>query len=74
MLRQLEIRNARERKDLLFHRRLLAGEFPESIGGGIGQLRLCIFLLRKAHVGEVKASLWPDHVRKDCEANGILLM
>ncbi len=74
MLRQLEIRNATSRKELQFHSRLLAGDFPESIGGGIGQSRLCMFLLRKAHVGEVQASLWPDEVKKDCKANGIQLM
>lgn len=74
MLRQLTLRDALERKTLQFHKRLLAGEFPESIGGGIGQSRLCMFLLRKAHVGEVQASLWPDNVRKDCIANGIQLM
>ncbi len=74
MLRQLEIRNAQERKNLLFHKRLLAGEFPESIGGGIGQSRLCMYLLRKAHVGEVQASLWPDKVQADCKASGIRLM
>ena len=74
MLRQLDIRNLQDRRELLFHRRLLAGDFPESIGGGIGQSRLCMFLLRKAHVGEVQASLWPENIRKDCETNGIFLM
>ncbi|MDC7234995.1 MAG: aspartate--ammonia ligase [Spirochaetales bacterium] len=72
--RQLKIRNAEERRELLFHKRLLAGEYPESIGGGIGQSRLCMFLLRKAHIGEVQASLWPEALRKDCEKNGIFLM
>ena len=74
LLRQLEIRGCEERKELLFHKRLLAGDFPESIGGGIGQSRLCMFLLRKAHVGEVQASMWPENVRRDCEKNGIRLM
>lgn len=72
--RQLTIRGTEERRELLFHKRLLAGEFPESIGGGIGQSRLCMFLLRKAHIGEVQASLWPDDLRRDCEKNRILLM
>lgn len=72
--RQLKIRGLEERKELLFHKRLLAGDFPESIGGGIGQSRLCMFLLRKAHVGEVQACMWPENVRRDCEANGIQLM
>jgi aspartate--ammonia ligase len=72
--RQLKIRGCEDRKELLFHKRLLAGDFPQSVGGGIGQSRLCMFLLRKAHIGEVQASLWPENVRKDCEANGIVLM
>ena len=71
---QLKIRGLEQRKELLFHKRLLSGDFPESIGGGIGQSRLCMFLLRKAHVGEVQASMWPENVRKDCAANGIVLM
>ncbi len=74
LIRQLEIRKLEKRKDLLFHKRLLAGEFPESVGGGIGQSRLCMFLLRKAHIGEVQASMWPDIVKNDCKANGIELM
>ncbi len=74
LLRQLKIRDAEERKELLFHKRLLAGDFPLSVGGGIGQSRLCMFLLRKAHIGEVQASLWPENVRRDCKKNGIVLM
>ncbi len=74
LLRQLEIRGLEQRKELIFHKRLLAGDFPESVGGGIGQSRLCMFLLRKAHVGEVQASMWPENVRNDCAANGIDLM
>lgn len=74
LLHQLKIRGMEQRKELLFHKRLLSGDFPEAIGGGIGQSRLCMFLLRKAHVGEVQASMWPDNVRKDCKANGIQLM
>ncbi|MGM0432456.1 MAG: aspartate--ammonia ligase [Spirochaetota bacterium] len=74
LLRQLELRGCPERSQLLFHRRLLAGEFPESIGGGIGQSRLCMFLLRKAHVGEVQASLWPEEVLQGCREHGIELM
>ncbi len=74
LLRQLSIRDCEERKELTFHKRLLAGDFPESVGGGIGQSRLCMFLLRKAHIGEVQASLWPENVRKDCSENSITLM
>lgn len=74
MLRQLKIRGLEERKELMFHKRLLAGDFPESIGGGIGQSRICMFLLRKAHIGEVQASMWPENVINDCKANNIVLM
>lgn len=74
LLRQLSIRKAEDRKNLLFHRRLLNGEFPEAIGGGIGQSRLCMFFLRKAHIGEVQASIWPDHIVEDCKKHGIVLM
>jgi aspartate--ammonia ligase len=74
LLHQLKARHAESRKGLLFHKRLLAGEFPESIGGGIGQSRLCMFLLRKAHIGEVQASLWPEPLKRDCEKNNIFLM
>ncbi len=72
--KQLEIRRASERKKLDWHKRLLAGEFPLSIGGGIGQSRLCMFLLTKAHIGEVQASIWPDEVVKECKDNGIRLL
>jgi aspartate--ammonia ligase len=74
MLRQLELRGCPERKDLLFHKRLLAGDFPESIGGGIGQSRLCMYFLRKAHIGEVQASLWPGQMHEHCRKSGITLM
>ena len=74
MLRQLSIQGKEERKDLFFHKRLLAGEFPESIGGGIGQSRLCMYFLRKAHTGEVQASLWPGQMIDHCKKTGIILM
>ena len=74
LLRQLDIRGCRERADLYWHKRLLAGEYPQTIGGGIGQSRLCMFLLRKAHIGEVQASVWPDEDRKTAEEAGIVLM
>ncbi len=62
------------RADLPFHSRLLAGEFPASIGGGIGQSRLCMFLLQKAHIGEVQVSLWPEEQVAACQEAGILLL
>ena len=74
LVRQLEIRGCMERKDLYWHRRLLAGEFPQTIGGGIGQSRLCMFLLRKAHIGEVQASVWPDEDKAAAAKAGIVLM
>ena len=72
--RQLAIRCQEWKKDLFFHKRLLAGELPACIGGGIGQSRLCMYLLRKAHIGEIQSSLWPDDMRAACAAAGIDLV
>ncbi|MCC8072153.1 MAG: aspartate--ammonia ligase [Bacteroidales bacterium] len=72
--RQLKIRGCEERAKLDFHRSLLAGELPPSIGGGIGQSRLCMFLLQKAHIGEVQASIWPQEQIEACAAAGIDLL
>ena len=74
LLRQLEIQGKSERQELLFHKRLLAGEYPESVGGGIGQSRLCMYFLRKAHIGEVQASMWPGQMHDHCRKSGIVLM
>lgn len=74
MRRQLEMRGCTERATLSFHSSLLAGELPPSIGGGIGQSRLCMFLLQKAHIGEVQASIWPDEQRRECARAGIILL
>jgi aspartate--ammonia ligase len=74
LLRQLEITDTMERKDLLFHRRLLNDELPLSIGGGIGQSRLCMLYLRKAHIGEIQASLWPENIVEKCRDNNIFLL
>jgi aspartate--ammonia ligase len=71
---QLAIRGCEERRGLLFHRKLLAGELPLSIGGGIGQSRLCMFFLRKAHIGEIQVSLWPPETVRACRQNGIALL
>lgn len=73
MLRQLGIRGEEHKASLDFHKKLLAGELPQTIGGGIGQSRLCMFLLRKAHVGEVQSSIWPESMRRDCAEAGIEL-
>lgn len=74
LLRQLEIQGKNERKELLFHKRLLNEEFPEAVGGGIGQSRLCMYFLRKAHIGEVQASIWPGEMLEHCRKTGISLM
>lgn len=71
---QLRQRNCMERAELPFHRSLLAGELPLSIGGGIGQSRLCMFLLQKAHIGEVQSSIWPLEQVRLCREAGISLL
>lgn len=72
--RQLELRGCEERKELLFHSRLLNGELPLTIGGGIGQSRLCMMYLRKAHVGEIQSSIWPEDMVAKCRKNKIVLL
>jgi aspartate--ammonia ligase len=67
MERQLKIRECSDRKKLLFHRMLLNNELPLSIGGGIGQSRVCMFLLKKNHIGEVQSSVWPESIRSQSE-------
>ena len=74
LLHQLEKSGKEDRKQLYFHRRLLDGELPLSIGGGIGQSRLCMFLLRKAHIGEIQSSIWPEEMRIRCHAAGVDLV
>lgn len=71
LIRQLEIKGENHKKDLMFHKMLLAGELPYTIGGGIGQSRLCMFLLRKAHIGEIQSSIWPEEMREACRHAGI---
>lgn len=74
MRRQLRLAGCPERERLAFHRMLLDGELPLSIGGGIGQSRLCMFLLQKAHIGEVQASIWPVEQIEACSNAGITLL
>jgi aspartate--ammonia ligase len=74
LARQLELRGCPERQDLAFHRLLLADQLPQSIGGGIGQSRVCMFLLRKAHIGEVQVSIWSDAARQEMAAAGVGLL
>lgn len=74
LVKQLEIRGCSERVELPFHKALLNGELPYTIGGGIGQARICMFYLRKAHIGEVIASVWPQEVVDAWEAKGVELL
>lgn len=74
LMEQLEKAGCPERAKLAFHKALLAGELPYTIGGGIGQSRLCMLMLRKAHIGEVQASLWSDEMRSVCEEHNIFLL
>ena len=74
LLQQLETRNATARKDLYFHQRLLNNELPLSIGGGIGQSRLCMLYLKKAHIGEIQASIWPQDMIEVCRHSNIILL
>lgn len=71
---QLKLENAENRTNLYFHKRLLNDELPLSIGGGIGQSRLCMFFLRKVHIGEIQSTIWPEAMVKECKANGIVLV
>ncbi len=74
LLRQLRDSGKEERAGLYFHRRLLEGDLPLSVGGGIGQSRLCMLYLRKAHIGEIQASIWPEEMRKECAELNIHLI
>ena len=72
--RQLRLAGCEEREQLAFQKALLNGELPYTIGGGIGQSRICMFFLRKAHIGEIQASIWPNEVREAAENAGIPLL
>jgi aspartate--ammonia ligase len=74
LLRQLELTGKNDRKELYFHQRMLKDELPLCIGGGIGQSRLCMVLLHKAHIGEIQASIWPEDMRKECASLGMPLI
>ena len=74
MDRQLTIAGCDDRRSLPFHKALLAGELPLTIGGGIGQSRLCVQLLGKAHIGEVQASVWDDETLRVCQEAGVILL
>ena len=74
MDRQLRIAGADDRREMEFHRKILNKELPYTIGGGIGQSRLCMYFLRKAHIGEVQAAIWPDDMIRECQENNIFLL
>ena len=74
LLSQLKKAGCEERKDLPFQKAIINEELPYTIGGGIGQSRICMFFLRKAHIGEVQSSLWPENMIAQCEENGIQLL
>ncbi len=74
LLHQLELEKKQELSNLYFHKRLIDGSLPLSIGGGIGQSRLCMFLLQKAHIGEIQVSIWTDEIKKKCKENNIILI
>lgn len=71
---QLKLRKAEDRKELYYHSELLKGSLPQTIGGGIGQSRLCMFLLRKKHIGEVQVSIWPEAMKQQMASAGIFLL
>ena len=74
LLQQLEERGCIERKNLPFHKKLLDGSLCQTLGGGIGQSRLCMYFLRKAHIGEIQVSTWPEDMIKECAKNGIHIL
>ena len=74
LARQLKLAGCEDRKELPFHKMLLNGELPLTMGGGIGQSRLCMLMLGVAHIGEVQASIWDEATHEACEKAGIVLL
>jgi aspartate--ammonia ligase len=74
LLKQLALSGNENRKDLMFHKRLIDGNLPQSVGGGLGQSRICMYYLRKAHIGEIQSSIWPEEMVADCKKNNIVLI
>ncbi|MCR5410396.1 MAG: aspartate--ammonia ligase [Lachnospiraceae bacterium] len=74
LMRQLEIAGCEERKELAFQKSLLEGKLPYTVGGGIGQSRICMYFLRKAHIGEVQSSVWPEEMLAEAERMGLKLL
>ncbi|MBO5504847.1 MAG: aspartate--ammonia ligase, partial [Clostridia bacterium] len=71
---QLKIAGCEDRLTMPFHRDLIGGKLPYTMGGGLGQSRICMFFLKKAHIGEVQASVWPEAMREECEDCDINLL
>ena len=71
---QLRLGNAEDRKELEYHKLLLDGKLPYTVGGGIGQSRICMFFLEKEHIGEVQSSVWTEDVLNECDKKGIMLL
>ncbi|AFS78260.1 aspartate--ammonia ligase AsnA [Gottschalkia acidurici 9a] len=71
---QLKITNSEERLEFKYHKLLVEGKLPYTIGGGIGQSRICMYFLQKAHIGEVQASIWPDEMIMECEKSNMFLL
>ena len=74
LMSQLEKTGCMDRTELTFHKQVLEKKLPYTIGGGIGQSRICMYFLQKAHIGEVQASIWSDEMMKQCEENNIILL
>ncbi|PKP31310.1 MAG: aspartate--ammonia ligase [Bacteroidetes bacterium HGW-Bacteroidetes-17] len=74
LVKQLEISGKSSRKELFFHQQILNDKLTQSIGGGIGQSRLCMFMLKRKHIGEVQVSLWPESIRNNMKNQGVFLM
>ena len=72
--RQLKLADAEERMQYAYHRGILEDTLPLTIGGGIGQSRLCMLMLEKAHIGEVQVSVWPEDMAAACQAHGVPLL
>jgi aspartate--ammonia ligase len=74
LIKQLKEAGCEDRKNLKFHKDLLEKRLPYTIGGGIGQSRMCMYFLKKAHIGEVQASIWSDEMIETCEKANIILL
>ena len=72
--KQLALEGAEDRKELMWHKMLLNDELPLSIGGGIGQSRLCMFFLKKAQIGEIQSSIWPEEMIEECKQGNIPIL